>query len=266
MQKTRALESWNALLGYAWTRMLRGQGLGPTGTVIEIGPGFSDKIARGLAAMQFRGTVILVEPSEAAGIWSFERCRRLLPKAQRIAVLPSMSDEAIRKGPFIDAIVSNHILDDLILNAALEPGMSARIFSRMKPGASCSRSFVRSWRELLTPPERLEKLLAEVAENFIHDVARLQPRVVMLNQYPSWRHNQHGLSSIHVHALRLMQLMETILEARTVDVPVPGSSNKTLVRWLIGNPRAKSLDVAKIVQQVRNEELPHECRTVAERI
>ncbi len=94
MQKTRALESWNALLGYAWTRMLQGQGLGPTGTVIEIGPGFSDKIARGLAAMQFRGTVILVEPSEAAGIWAFERCRRLLPKAQRIVVLPSMSDES----------------------------------------------------------------------------------------------------------------------------------------------------------------------------
>lgn len=236
MEKTNTADGWNTVLGYAWCRMLRGQRLSPAGTVVEIGPGFTDKIARGLAALNFRGTVVLVEPNEAACGWALQRYRRLLPQAEILVVRRPMPDSRIPHRRSIDALLSNHILDDLILNAALPLELSARIFANMRPGASCSQMFIRKWRELLAPSEPLEPLIAQVAEDFTNYVAEMQPRLVLLNQYPSWRHNLHGLSSIHTEALRLMQLIQASLGAVCVDASA-SSSHKSPVRWLIkGRP------------------------------
>ncbi len=237
MGKTDATDRWDSLLGYAWAEMLRGQRLSLTGTVVEIGPGFTDKIARGLAALDFRGTLILVEPNEEAGAWALERYRRLLTKAEVLLVQRAVFDCKIPQARSAEALLSNHIFDDLILNAALPPQVSARIFSQMQPGAPCSRMFIRRWRELLSSPEPLGLLITQVAEDFTKYVAEMQPRLVLLNQYPSWRHNQRGLGSIHTQALRLMQLLEAGLAAARADYPAHLSSgSQDSVRWLVGKP------------------------------
>lgn len=237
MDRIDAAEGWNRWLGCAWARMLRSQRLSPTGTVAEIGPGFTDKIARGLAALGFRGTVVLIEPNPAASTWAAARYRHLLPQAKLIVVQRPIPKGRLPRSHSVEALLSNHILDDLILNAALPSAISARIFARMQPGLSCSPLFIRRWRALLARAERLESLLAQVAADFTDYVAELQPRLVLLNQYPSWRHNLHGLDAIHTQALRLMRLIAAGLDAVCVNAAVvPDSSPSSAVRWLIGKP------------------------------
>jgi hypothetical protein len=235
MQEIKDADTWNSAIGRAWARMMRVQRLDPTGTVVEIGPGFTDKVARGLADLHFRGTVVLVEPNEAAGDWAFERYGRLLPAAEVLIVRHSISATKIPTERAVEALVSNHILDDLILHAALQPVISERIFGRMKPGVPCSQRFIHLWRDLLAQSERLEKLITQVAQEFVDYVQKLQPRLVLLNQYPSWRHNQHDLNSINAQVLRLMQLLETNLGAVCInDNNLLGVGHQHSVRWLVG--------------------------------
>jgi hypothetical protein len=254
MEKTKAADGWSRLLGYAWTEMLRRQRLSPAGTVVEIGPGFTDKLARGLAMLDFYGTVILVEPNEAAGAWAFQRYRRLLPQAEVLVMQRPIPDGKITQRLSVDILLSNHILDDLILNAALLPEISARIFSHMQPGAPCSRMFIRKWQELLALPKLLEQIIAQVAGDFTNYVEEMQPRLVLLNQYPSWRHNLHDLGSIHTQALRLMNLMETSLGAVCVDsTAFLGSDYQTPMRWLIGEPKRNTAGCCVEAQKRVNE-------------
>ena len=235
MHTIKEAEAWNSALGCAWAEQLRIQCLDVAGAVIEIGPGFTDKVARGLAAIGFRGTVVLVEPNAAAGAWALARYRQLLPAAAVQMVRRAIPAGQIPAPPAVEALLANHILDDLILHAALPPLSSQRLFARMKPGADCAPAFIQVWRELFAQPARLERLLAQVAQEFTAYVQELQPRLVLLNQYPSWQHGQHGLDSIHAPALRLMQLLEASLGA--VCRPERGgfgSFSQRSLSWLVG--------------------------------
>src|SRR2546423_1777814 len=63
---TTGMDAWHRRLGRRWARALRPCRLGSASTVVEIGPGFAAKIGYGLAELDFRGTLILVEPNHAA--------------------------------------------------------------------------------------------------------------------------------------------------------------------------------------------------------
>jgi hypothetical protein len=234
MNKPNAADGWSALLGHAWAEMLRGSHLSASGTVVEVGPGFTDKVARALAALDFRGLVVLVEPNAAAAGWAYECYRRRLPRAEVLVVPRPVPDAKILVGRRVDALIANHVLDDLILNAALPPGAGAEIFASMTAGSACSRTFVGAWRGLLARSDELAGLTSRVAESFTKYVAEMRPRLVLLNQYPSWRHDARGLGSIHTHALRLMGLLESGLGATRVDSPVkPESGGSCPVSWLL---------------------------------
>lgn len=237
MDEINAADGWCSLLGHAWADMLQRHCLDPTGTVVEIGPGFTDKIARGLAALDFRGLVVLVEPNAAAAAWASGRYRYLLPRAEVLVVRRPVPYGTLPRARPVDALLSNHIFDDLILNAALTPETSAKIFAGMQPGVTCSHTFVRRWHELLAPSGRIEQLTLQVAADFTAYVAELRPRLVLLNEYPSWRHDLHGLGAIHRQALRLMCILETNLGAECVESNVlAGPGHESLVRWLIKRP------------------------------
>ncbi len=240
---------WNCELGAAWARLLRSQKLNPEGTILEIGPGFSDKIARGLAMLNFHGKVILIEPNTAAGVWAFERYRRLLPHTELTVVDRPLLGDGSLPGCFVDILAANHILDDLIFNAALPPDVSAGVFSHMLPGTNCTPLFIRKWRALLAKPERIERLLMQVVDEFTRYVIQLKPRILLLNQYPSWRHERFGLSGIHAQALALMELLATYLSAAGIEtIWLQDPNSQPVVRWLFGIMRGDDARLATVME------------------
>ena len=235
MDKSDAGDRWSVALGHAWAEQLHRRRLSPSGTVVEIGPGFGDKVARALAALDFRGRVVLVEPNGAAAAWARDRYRDLLPRAEVLVVARPVPVCNGSFGRRVDALLANHILDDLILDAALRPDESAKIFSRMTAGSPCSRAFVAAWHGLLSHSYELGRVTSRAAEIFTNYVAVTRPRLVLLNQYPSFRHDHRGLGSIHTQALRLMDLLEEGLGAVCMDSAVRQESGGSYpVRWLLG--------------------------------
>jgi len=238
MKSNDDTDDWNRQVGAIWALSLRRQGLRSTGTVVEVGPGFSDKIARGLAALDFHGKVMLVEPNAAASTWVGARYRRWLPQAEVSVIDRALPEGGSLAGSSVDVLVANHFLDDFILNAALAPGVCVDIFAQMRPGASCSPLFIREWCTLLARPKRVAQLLVQVAEEFSRYVVELRPRLLLLNQYPSWRHDQQGLHGIHTQAIVLMQMLLTRLRAAGIEATELLDTNSLpALHWLIGMAR-----------------------------
>jgi hypothetical protein len=225
--------SWNRRLGQAWMRVLRTQGFDPGGTFVEIGPGFSDKIAIGLAALDFRGRIILVEPNEAARSWAVERYRGLLPRAKVFGSLDPIPHCAALDGS-IDGVLSNHIFDDLLFNAAVSGTLSLHMFSEMRPDAPCSPSFIQSWAYLLAMPHRSQTLAEGVVDDFMQYIDSVQPRFVVVNEYLSWRHSQCGLDAIHVHGLHMIQTVQERMGSECIAYTERiGTEQQDGIFWLI---------------------------------
>src|SRR5207249_67068 len=144
---------WNRDVGEVWSSVLRRHHL-ERATVMEIAPGFSDKIAFGLAALRFRGTMLLVEPNAAARQWAVERYRLLLPRATVVPVAERVRD--VRVSHRIDALLANHVLDDLLLDALAPPALCTPLFSTMFPDASCSPMFIETWRQVRASSPRID--------------------------------------------------------------------------------------------------------------
>lgn len=226
-------ESWDRRLGRAWARMLRSLNVGPTSTAVEVGPGFAAKVGFGLAELGFRGTLIVFEPNDAARSWITARYQRLLPRAEVLALPVAIPCTASIAMHSIDLLMANHLLDDLLLNAAVPPGEGARLFAQMRPGTPCSGAFAETWSRLLRTPERLDGLVGRVAEDFSHFVSAVQPGLVVLNQYPSWRHQRHGLDAIHIHSLRVMRLLAERIGTNGTEREDGRYFPEGSVRWLV---------------------------------
>jgi hypothetical protein len=223
---------WNHAVGEFWTDILRGRRL-ERGTVMEIGPGFSDKIAHGLAALGFRGTIVLVEPNEPARRWAVDRYRRLLPQAQVVAMATRV--QHLRVSNRIDAVLANHVLDDLLIDAWVPASVSAHLFSTMRPDASCSLMFVETWRQILASSL---PSIHELANDVASSIASIRPGLLALNDYPSWRHSAPVLAPIHRVSQEMMKVLASQLRAHGRSCVLRNTGS---MQWLTGG----SIDAAR---------------------
>lgn len=196
---------WNADVGEAWAGVFHARKLDRHATVLEIGPGFTDKLAFGLATLNFCGRIIVVDPCDAARCWAVARYRQLLPHAEVHSLTHPIPDSTVLDGQRIDAIVSNHIFDDLLLNIAVPSTTSQQLFSVMRPDAPCPSLFLETWKDLLSKPTRLDMLVTQVIDDFITYLNSVNPKFVAVNHYPSWRHYQSGLAVIDAYSLRIIR-------------------------------------------------------------
>ena len=225
--------SWDARIGSIWARALSANGVRRTGIIAEIGPGFTLKIGLGLREFGFRGCLFVVEPGRRCLDWIVPRYRSLLPGVEIIPIASPLSAAAGRLPAGLDALLMNHVLDDLVLSAASAPLQSAAIFSRMHRGAGCHPGFLRVWRGLRAHPERLERAVHSVIGDICHLCFRVQPRLLGASQYQSWFQMHHGLHFVDSLSAPLLGRLRSRLRASGIPsssrLPGRGSSPS---RWL----------------------------------
>jgi hypothetical protein len=198
-----ALDPWNQRVGLVWAEVLRACGLDLRGTVAEVGPGFTDKVGHGLADLGFSGTIALIEPTTSARNWACERYRGLLPDANVVGVPSDVRYAASWTGANVDAVVANHVLDDMLLHAAVDPHDRDALFDGMRPDIPCAGPFVRAWSDLMADVLRLERARITVVDEFARYVAATRPRIVAIREYASWTHRASGLAFIHGQSVRV---------------------------------------------------------------
>jgi hypothetical protein len=232
-------DGWNVRIGTVWATLLSAHSIARRGVVIEVGPGFADKVGLGLASGRFGGTMYVVEPNAAARDWVTRRYRQLLPEADIVPVAEPIPTAERRLPGDVEVLLMNHVLDDLVLNAALPPGDRDRVF-----GGSCADwpgppELLRTWRRLLADPELLRSLGAQVVHDLRRLLARTRPRLFGVSQYESWRLALNGLEEVdRLSAGLLADLARPIGTTSERDRAIVRRHGQDPDRWLIREIRS----------------------------
>jgi hypothetical protein len=226
---------WNAYLVEQWALRLQECALDLRGRVAEIGPGFSDKIARSLDRIGFAGCVTLVEPNPAAAAWAADRYRRFLARA-------ATAEESVASLGRIDglsAILANHIFDDMIVSEHLTTAESAKLFGSAESDPAKVAMLREGWSRVLSSPvtdQRLEPVVAQLLDYF----ARSGASQLVVNHYESWFLRDNGLRAANECAQRAYDVMQKVVRRK-----FPGwllretAGPRGAVRWLIVSARAQ---------------------------
>jgi hypothetical protein len=208
-------DAWDRKVGAIWARILRVHAVDPEGELAEAGPGFTLKIGLGLKEYGFRGLLYVIEPDARAREWIVPRYRDLLPRARVIPVASRLGSSASALPPRLDALLMNHLLDDLVLEAATPEKRRGAIFGNMHRGARCRRDVRSTWHRLAMRPAEFAAASRSVIDALCLVCRQNRPKLLGISQYPSWFQARHGLSAVdRMVAPLLHQLVRQLPQAR----------------------------------------------------
>lgn len=227
-------DNWDVHIGSLWGQLLSRHSLGRDSTVVEIGPGFSDKIGRCLAERQFQGKLYVIEPDDAARRWATARYVELLGKAEIVPVAREVSSAGTLIPERVDALLMNHVLDDMILHAALTPDERSGIYG----GLGCYREsvsplFRETWQRLLADASTQRALCCRILEDLKRLTDKTSPRIFGASQYPSWFLHANGLEMVdRMGAALLRELSIRVGSTSDPDRAILQRSGQDPDRWL----------------------------------
>jgi hypothetical protein len=227
-------DHWQQHVGSVWASLLSKHSLNSSGTIIEIGPGFTDKIGRGLAKLQFQGKLYVLEPNELALEWVAERYQTLLPNATIIAVNKTVQDACTLLPSAVEAVLMNHVLDDMVLHAGLPPAGQQNIFSQTRPGESCLSQVKETWQALLADPQYLLVLKQQVVTDLNKLIDHTDARIIGMSQYKSWFLSQNELEEADMIGNKLLgEMMVQLGDTSMADKDILRSYGQDHQDWLI---------------------------------
>ena len=224
-------EAWDRQIGAVWAQILRTHGLDPAGDVAEVGPGFTIKIGLGLQEYGFRGSLYVVEPNARVREWIVPRYRELLPSARVIPVPCRLRSAASGLPTRLNALLMNHVLDDLVLDAVTAKRRCSAIFGNMRQGAPCRPEVRRAWQELAADPAKLALASRTVIDDICYLYHRTRPHLLGVSQYPSWFQTQSGLGLVDEITAPLLRQLQRHLQ------PVASGGPARLLRCGEKEPR-----------------------------
>ena len=198
---------WDEYMGSLWQGLFTGYAIPPSGTLVEVAPGATAKIAVGLAKMGFIGKLYIIEPHPEVSQCIYHKTVKLLPKAEVVLCPDDFRDVTIPEP--IDAILANHPFDDFLSAEGTNDGKKQTVLFQdiSKEGPEALEILKETWRILETQPERLFAIKGQIRSDWAKFVNRHQPRRIMLSQYASSYYEKKGLSVINTHAKDLFAMI-----------------------------------------------------------
>lgn len=204
--------SWQDYIATVWAGFLGLHNLPTTAVVIEVGPGFSGKTGLGLAQINFEGTLYVIEQDIHAIKYICSYYEKILPNARIIGVNQPLASWCRGLPVQADALLMNHLLDDLILYAALSPGSDKSVFSNMQPEqVSCQAEVYTTWESILNDSAWREQLTLQVLSELHGLLKRLRPALLGMSQYESWFLTQNHLQSVNKYCQQILAMISADL-------------------------------------------------------
>lgn len=210
---------WDGFVGQVWHAVIAPLRLPTDGTVIEIAPGSSAKIAHALAAYGFAGTLHLVESSSAALDIAITKYRALLPAATIHAHAVPLVDAMATLPVGADAVLASHALDDMLLAYAPTP---ATFDWATRYSDAVSTDTLAAWHAISADAATLTRAVEATTAMLDDAIGTLCPHHAIFNQYPSATLRDNQLSALNDAALRVLDGLHALRQsAHTINDCTP---------------------------------------------
>jgi hypothetical protein len=226
-------EPWLANLSNAWCQLFWSRNIPRDGAVVEVGPGHVPKVGHALSAYGFSGRLFVIEPSYAACFRITQSYRQLLPRAHVIPLCARVEYCHALVPTACDALVLNHVLDDLILGKSLSAKEFSNLFDLFSSSLACVDQVRLYWRRLAGEPKQLSIYLDQGRRDILNLIAHCHPRFIGISQYQSWVQHQNGLTLPDFYAVVLLEdLRQDLGEASDDDTRLLTRLGQQSERWL----------------------------------
>ncbi len=149
--------------------------------VVELAPGFRYKIALALKEIKFNGTLYVIDANQNVISYVENKYREILPNAKIICLCKSFAEAITCLPDKIDLFLSNHAIDDMLIESFLSRTSYNQMFSYNEG----SDNYLEAWDKLSQDKGSIKKATDEVYQMFNKLFTQKQVDFVVLSQYRS---------------------------------------------------------------------------------
>lgn len=210
--------AWDEYMAFVWHKLLALFSIHPDSTIVEVAPGSSNKISNALAKNVFYGDLFVVEPHKQLAEMTRYHYTCLLPRA-KIHIIEERLLSALDQLPTsVDALIANHPIDDMILAHSLSNENSQQTFSwACESRVSNTNHVMQQWLMLASEPKKLQQSCDSVYEAWLHTIERLNPKLVIISQYPGYTLAKAGLHDMNSVALAVLDRIKEKFSTKLVN-------------------------------------------------
>ncbi|CDZ77623.1 hypothetical protein BN59_01907 [Legionella massiliensis] len=201
--------AWDDYVSAIWASFFVDSGLSQNGVILEIAPGASPKIAYALEKIDFRGDIYLIEPYQDALKAISKKYQTILPQA-KLHPLPCVLIDSLNHLPReLDCVISHHPLDDMIMAMDDDPQIFEQLFSWVNQDKlEIHPKFAARWQQLHANPDKISQIENEITRQWVLFVEQIQPKLLMMSQYPSLVLETETMCSLNKQAQLLLQRLK----------------------------------------------------------
>jgi hypothetical protein len=202
-------QAWDDYVSAIWASLFRHSNLAKNGVIVEVAPGASPKIAYALQKIDFCGEIYIVEPYQEALERITKQYQTILPKA-KLHPLNCLLIESLEHLPQdLDCCISHHPLDDMIMAMDGDPHIFEHLFSWVNQDKlEIHPNFSAHWQQLLKQPQKISQIENEITRQWLLFIEQIQPKLLMMSQYPSLVLETTTMNSLNKQAQQLLQSLK----------------------------------------------------------
>jgi hypothetical protein len=184
MSKIAYDKRWNNYIANIWNKIFQKINFPKNGAVVEVAPGEANKLGLALKKYGFVGSLYVIEPNEEYLKSITNQYKQTLKKSKIIPILQTLekSDKFLPKK--IDAIISNHPLDDMLLGCFLDK-YSSENFLNHNYGLSPSTT-KEYWECMKKTKNFLPMAKKKVTLEWCKIINKKNPQFCLIYQYKSY--------------------------------------------------------------------------------
>ncbi len=177
-------DNWNEYIATIWKNIFIKIGLPRYGTIVEIAPGEVNKIGKALEMYGFKGTLIIIEPNEKSLNNLTKEYNSKFKDINLIGINRELKDSIKLLPNKVDAILSNHPLDDMIIGKFLKDKEFNNFFDNCYENYDLAH--IKKIWDKVESSNNAEEIKNEVGKEFIELFNKTNPEIVIISQYESY--------------------------------------------------------------------------------